>query len=367
MNQKLKTMKIKFLLTMAITSLLVACSKDDEGGDEKTPTPITFTANIQSETTSRVTVNNNWGKLSDSRIAIMIEGVTKEYTVNENGEITSDDPFYWDGQKDITVESWYPYCEGVKPETLVVYADQSIRENYEKSDYLEVVKGGVTLKKNVLTFTHRTTKMACNLSTDLGDPTKARVTIHGLANVNEGSSVIMNSNHHALIVPQIIPIGTEFVEVQFEDGSRHVFTLEEELDLKKGFQKNADITITPDGIEVVFSEISSWIADSETPEGQSPGANPGNSSDGWNNNNNDENASGNSPETNPNENTNGWTGDSENSDGSTYEVDPNNGNGSWTGDTENTNGSTTEVHPGNGNAGWSNITTEEENVTGTQQ
>jgi len=389
MNQKLKTMKNKFLLTMAIALLLTACGKDDDGeGGENERTPITFTANIQSETMSRATVNHNWGGLSDSRIAIVIDGVMKEYTVNENGEITSDDPFYWDGQKGITVESWYPYCEGVKPETLVVHADQSIRENYEKSDHLEVTKEGVTSKKNVLTFTHRTTKMVCNLSAELGDLSKSRVILHGLTNVSEGTSIIMNSEHKALIVPQVVPVGTEFLEVQFEDGSRHVFTLEEELDLKKGLQKKADITITPEGIEVVFSDISSWIADTETPEGQSPGTNPGNSNDGWSNNNG-ETSSGSSPETNPNENTNGWAGGSENANGSTSEIDPDNGNGSWTGGSENANGSTSEVDPNNGNGSWTgsdeNATgsvheanpdngnagwaanPEEENVTGTQQ
>ena len=338
---------------MAIALLLTACGKDDDGGgEENTPTPINFTANIQSETISRVTVNNNWGRLSDSRIAIMIGGVTKEYAVNENGEITSDDPFYWEGQKDITVESWYPYCDGVKPETLVVYADQSIQENYEKSDYLEVVNGGVTLKKNVLTFTHRTTKMFCNVSSEYGDPGKAQVFLHELAGVNEGTSVTMNKAHCALIVPQTIPVGTEFLEIHFEDGSKRVYTLEEELDLKKGFQTKADITITPDGIEVVFSEISSWIADTETPGWQSPGANPGNNGDGWTGDSED--TSGNSSEANPDNGSGSWTGNSEDTTGSSSEANPDNGNnGNWTEDDEDANGNSPDANPNNGNGNWS--------------
>lgn len=357
-------MKIKFLLTMAIPLLLAACSKDDNGGggEQEIRTPVTFIANIQPEAKSRVTVNNGWVGLYDSRIAIMIGGVTKEYTVSEIGEVTSDDPFYWDGQESITVEAWYPYSEGVKPETLVVYADQSIQENYEKSDYLEVLNGGITPKRSTITFTHRTTKLTCNLSSTQGDVQNARVIFHGLEGVNEGNSIKATKKHRALIVPQTIPVGTDFIEVLFEDGGRYVYTLKEELDLKKGFQQPADVSITESGIDVVFAQVISWVVDEETPDGKSPGANPGNGSDGWNNGGS-ESADGKSPTTDPNEENSGWTGDSEDTNGNSSEANPNNGsNSNWTGSGEDAHGSSPNTNPDHENGGWNSS---KENVNGT--
>lgn len=356
-------MKIKFLLTMAIPLLLVACDKDGEGGGDSggnASAPVTFTASIQPEAKTRVTVNNGWTGLADSKMAVSIDGTVKEYTVNEIGEVTSSEPFYWEDKETMTVDAWYPYNNGVKPETITVSADQSVAANYEKSDYLEAVGATVTPKKATLTFTHRTAKIVCTVTSTLGDAGDARIILHGLAGVDEGSSVIATDKCRALVVPQTLSSGTEFIEIQSDVVGKYMYALKEDLELKKACLYYVDVSITANGIDAVFTESSRWVADAETPDAQSPEANPGNGDNGWSGDS--ESSGGNSPEANPGNGNNGWSGDSESSGGNSLEANPDNGNGSWNGSGENANGGSPEANPGNGNGNWSG---DNEEVTGT--
>ena len=100
---------------------------------------------------------------SDAKVGVEINGTVKEYTVNEKGELTSAAPFYWEdlGQT-VSVNAWYPYNEGKKPE-VVVAADQSVAANYLASDLLEVNNASVSASENTLTFVHRTACVECAL------------------------------------------------------------------------------------------------------------------------------------------------------------------------------------------------------------
>lgn len=303
---------------MAITLLLGACNNDEEAdGGINGQNPVEFTATIQPEVETRITVNNGWTGLADSKMAISIDGTMKEYVVSELGEVTSSNPFYWEDKESMVVDAWYPYKNGVKPETIIVCADQSIAANYEKSDYLEVVGATVMAKKPTLSFTHRTAKVICTLTSSLDDTKDAQLILHNLSGVEEGNSVITTNKYRALVVPQTIPAGTEFVEVQSGVTGRYVHMLKEDLELKKGYVYRADITISASGIDVVFTESSKWVADVETPDAQSPEANPGSGD-------------------------NNWSGDNESANGNSSTANPDNGNGGWNGDNENVTGTDTD-------------------------
>lgn len=356
-------MKIRFLLTMAIPLLMVACDDSDEssdGGGGNSSTPVTFTASIQPEANTRITVNNGWSGITDTQMAISIDGTVKEYAVSEIGEVTSIDPFYWDNKESLTVDAWYPYNDGVKPETFTVSADQSVTENYEKSDYLEVVGATITPKKSALTFTHRTAKIACTVISEFDDAKTAQITLLNLAGVDEGTSVKATGKLTALLVPQTITAGTELMAIQTDVVGKSVYTLKEDLELKKGYLYHVEVSITAGGVDAVFSESSKWVADEEIPDAQSPDVSPDTDNNGWNGNS--EPSEGSSPDVNPDSNGNGWNGDSESSEGSSLDTNPENGNAGWNGDEEIAGGSSQNTNPDNGNGKW---TVDEESATAT--
>lgn len=256
-------MKFRFLLTLALSLLLTACDNGDEDGGENISTPITFVASIQPETVTRVTVNNGWTSLADNRMAVVIDGMVKEYVVNDIGEVTSTNPFYWEDREALAVEAWYPYNEGIKPETVIVKADQSISENYVNSDCLEAVIAQVTPQHTELLFTHRVAKIISTVTSSLESVQNPSVVYHPLIGVDEGTSVKATNVYRALLAPQTIPAGAGFIEVRFGTSGNYVYYLEEDLELKAGCLYIAKLTLTPDGIDAVISQGASWTADEE--------------------------------------------------------------------------------------------------------
>ena len=220
-------MKTRTFLIAALY-LLAACAKDEgadgsnqpgnETGDE-TPqeTSISFTADIPAfvKGESRTTVDNNWSELLNPAVAVEIDGVVKAYTVDVKGSLTSEDPFLWGDKKEVTVNAWYPYVEGSKisDEALTVMADQSKLENFVGSDQLEVVSATATPSYSVLSFSHRVAKLVCSLTVENGTAEGAVVRLLNLKQVQEGTSVTATSDWKALMVPQTIPAGQDFVEV----------------------------------------------------------------------------------------------------------------------------------------------------------
>lgn len=90
--------KGKFLLTAVLTLFLASCG-DDEAPQGADGAEVKFTAGFVSMQTAgadtRLTTNDNWAGLADRTVAIEIDGIVKPYTVDEMGNLTSSDPFYW--------------------------------------------------------------------------------------------------------------------------------------------------------------------------------------------------------------------------------------------------------------------------------
>lgn len=222
-------MKTRTFLIAAFC-LLAACAKeeggtdgpgiqpgDEPGGEPQQEASISFTADIPAfvKGESRATVDNNWSELPDPTVAVEIDGVVKAYTVDVNGRLTSEDPFLWGDKEEVTVNAWYPYTEGSKisDEALTVMADQSKLENFVGSDQLEVVSATATPSYSVLSFSHRVAKLVCSLTVENGTAEGAVVRLLNLKQVQEGTSVTATSDWKALMVPQTIPTGQDFVEV----------------------------------------------------------------------------------------------------------------------------------------------------------
>lgn len=358
-------MKFRFLLALALPLFLAACDDGDEsngeggeiGGGNASSNAIELMASIQPETLTRTTVNNGWTGLSDNKVAVSLDGVTKGYTIDEQGLLTSADPFLWDDKESVTINAWYPYNGGVKPQTFTVQADQSIAENYEKSDYLEAVDVAITPQNTQVVFVHRVAKIFCTVVSTVESMKNARIVFHNLAGVDEGTSVKATSVNRALLVPQTIPAGTGFIEIQYGTSGSYIHYLETALELKAGYLCLAKVTVTSSGVDVAFSQTASWTADNNEVIDGDTEVNLDNNGGSWNgDSSNNEQANGTTPGMNAdNGNGTGWTGDTEQADANSPGTNANNGNGTgWTGDNEQTDANSpgTNVNNGNGTGGW---------------
>lgn len=285
-------MKTRTFLIAALY-LLAACAKDEgadgsnqpgnETGDE-TPqeTSISFTADIPAfvKGESRTTVDNNWSELLNPAVAVEIDGVVKAYTVDVKGSLTSEDPFLWGDKKEVTVNAWYPYAEGSKisDEALTVMADQSKLENFVGSDQLEVVSATATPSYSVLSFSHRVAKLVCSLTVENGTAEGAVVRLLNLKQVQEGTSVTATSDWKALMVPQTIPAGQDFVEVTVPSMGNLSFVSAPVTDFvfERGKVYYLNINVSKEGTTTV--EISSSVAwgnsDTVSVPGNSTDVNP---------------------------------------------------------------------------------------------
>ncbi|WP_308755561.1 fimbrillin family protein [uncultured Bacteroides sp.] len=259
-------MKFKLLLAASTALLWAACSSEEGEPGIQDADAIPFTASIQPET--RLTTNNSWVGLSDDKVAVSIDGMVKEYAVNETGELTSPVPFCWEGRTDVSVDAWYPYNGGVKPE-VIVSSDQSVSANYLKSDFLEVSGATVTFENAVLAFVHRTTKIVCTLNVPDGGTNGSQVILHGLAGVDKGNSVVTTSDYRALLAPQTVAAGVDFIEVIMSDKRTYTYKLSEDLVLQQGHICQIDLFFTPTGLDAIISDSSMWAGDTDDVGGSS--------------------------------------------------------------------------------------------------
>ena len=288
----------KFLLAV-IPFLLMGCGEEEnavpgggpqdpgtEGGGAGVVAPdsaIVFTANIPSfaggNIGSRSTVDNDWTGLADNRVAVQIDGTVKEYTVSEEGAVTAADPFRWEGKENVTVNAWYPYSDGVKPETVTVKADQSVAENFEASDWLEVNGAVVTPGANRLSFSHRTAKIVCLLTVPDGSSEGAVLTFKNVQGVEDGSGMVKaTADLEALLVAQTIPAETEFlnVDVPSMSGMALSYTTDKEFVFESGKIYYLTVSVSEEGaMDVNISSSVEWgSADVEPLPGESTELNP---------------------------------------------------------------------------------------------
>ena len=345
-------MRISNLWWAVLPFCLFACNKDEqqEGTDG---TPVSFVTTISPS--SRLTVNNSWAGLSDAKVGVEINGTVKEYTVNEKGELTSAAPFYWEdlGQT-VSVNAWYPYNEGKKPE-VVVAADQSVAANYLASDLLEVNNASVSASENTLTFVHRTACVECALQlnpTEEGTMNAATITLCNLSGVAEGNSVKTTGDYKALVAPQTLTAGTVFMEVTMSDGRSDEYVLPEDVELKQGYIFPVSVEVTPDGLQVAFGTPIKWEGETVGTNGEAPEVGPGANGDNWESNGSDT-TTGDSSEVGPDGNANGWTeGDNETTTGGSSTVNPDGNSSNWGGNSETTTGGSSTINPDGNSSNW---------------
>lgn len=223
----------------------------------------------------------------------------------------------------------------ISDEALTVMADQSKLENFVGSDQLEVVSATVTPSYSVLSFSHRVAKLVCSLTVENGTAEGAIVRLLNLKQVQEGTSVTATSDWKALMVPQTIPAGQDFVEVTVPSMGNLSFVSAPVTDFvfERGKVYYLNINVSKEGTTTV--EISSSVAwgnsDTVSVPGNSTDVNPSPGQPGWEAGDGDTDMSGESSEVTPSPGQPGWgEGDEDTSmSGESSEVNPSPGQPGW--------------------------------------
>ena len=359
-------MKTTKYLCLALSLTFLSCGKEETGGTDTggvADGAMLFTASIKApeQVNSRLTTNNSWVGISDNGIGVMIGETVRKYVVSETGEMTSETPFYWSdfSSPNVSVSAWYPYNDGVKPEVIVA-ADQSVVENFQKSDFLEC-NMEVTTESTALTFTHAGAKIICNVKLDPSFDASlnaSKILLYNIAGVAEGTTIIANSLHEALVAPQVIPAGTVLLGVELSDGRYTQMkegTLTADLVIEKGYCYPLDVTVYPTTVEIIPQAAISWGGSSVDIESGAEGVGPGVNGDDWNQSGDESDVDGEAGTVGPDGGTNpGWNGDSSDADAGADTVDPDGGtNPGWNGNGSDVTGGSSTVDPDNGNnSGW---------------
>ena len=283
--------------------LLAACEKDEVQEEQNA---MNFTAVIvpmaSENEDARVLPYDTWAGLSDRRVAVKVDGEIKAYSVDAEGNMTCEEPFFWNGREMVTVDAWYPYNGGERVETVQVKANQNIASNYVASDLVEVVQAEVKADKPSLSFVHRTAKLICRL-TSFEDDFKTTLTVRGVTGVEgEGNSVVMTANYEALMAPQKIAEGAISLKFVVGDKRSIVCQVPQGFEMQAGYCYYINVEVGQDYVANATYVGSSADWNSGTGgdiEGNSPSVNPGPGSDNWNGEGTTEDIEGVSPEVKP--------------------------------------------------------------------
>lgn len=279
--------KIYFLLPALA---LAACNNEDVK-ENYDASPVSFMSDIAyEEVSSRSTVDNSWS--GGEKIAVMIDGTVKKYTVSNGGVMTSETPFYWNefSGSAVTVNAWYPYSK--TKQDVTVSADQSSEEGYKQSDFLEVTDATVNKSNPVLSFSHRGTKLILNvtLNESFGNVGVKEMYVANISGVNGGATEVKalktaDKAFVALIAGQDIAESSDFLRIVFDDNRTAIYntgTTVYTLDKGKYYTFNVAVNSLEE-VTVTTSESGAWVDEQENLNGTHPTVTPESDGGQWNN------------------------------------------------------------------------------------
>ena len=244
-------------------------------------------------------------------MAIKIGDEVKSYGVDEEGLLTCNEPFYWGDNDKLTIEGWYPYNDGEKPAEVSVKSDQSVEENFQASDFLEALPAEIEKVYPRISFTHRVSKVIFSISVENGTSQGAELKIMNIAGVENGNEVIPNDENTALIAPQTIPEGTEFLNIDLLSGVSGVYEADKEFVFEQGYIYFVDVKISElGGVTAEIANAVPWTGEDIDLPGESSVVNPDTDDNGWSGGD-DEELNGGSSNVSPGINAPGWNTDGE--------------------------------------------------------
>lgn len=278
--------KSKRLGLVFITALTIftACNNDTE----KVPvqeTEIRLVSEITS--VSRVTSLDYQSTqiVSGQKVGITIKGAQDEHnnvawTAGLEGTLTPDShSIYW-GDNEITVTAYHPYDADYKGTsyTFSVNTDQSTHSGYLNSDLLWATETETkTVSPITLTFAHKLAKLNVILSSDdIADLSKAVISVCGtnlstgfnpatgdlfsvtenIADIKAGITAKDAYTASAILVPQTIGKGTQFIKINLNNKEYH-YTLSNDCEFKSGHSYNCSLNIkesTGNGLAITMED-----------------------------------------------------------------------------------------------------------------
>lgn len=185
--------------------------------------------------------------------------------------------------------------------------------------------------------------------------------------MQEGTSVTAMASGNALVVPQRIPAGQEFVEVTLPEYNnlQAIAAPHEDLVFEKGKIYYLDVDVSKEGVaEVVVSSSASW-GNNEiiSVPGTSTDVKPSPGQPGWGEGDKDTSISGESSEVTPSPGNSGWEEGDKDTDisGESSEITPSPGSSPNWGDGGKTDvpGSSTSMNPSSVTPpNWTSVETE---------
>lgn len=316
-----------FLISLALAFVCLACDKDDvkspdgQGGDNGTvpgtedvaDAAVVLRAGISgmsvSQVKGRATVDGNWEGLDGALVAIKIGDEVKNYVVDADGMLTCDEPFYWGENEKLTIEGWYPCNNGVKQTEIIVKSDQSVAENFLASDYLEALPAEVEKAYPRLSFAHRVSKLVFTVYVENGTSQGAALKLLNMQGVEGSDEITPTAASEALVVPQTVGTGAEFLSIDLPSGLSVRYEAESDFIFEQGYMYIINVRISQvGGVTAEISDKVQWTGTDETLDGEASEVKPGTDS-GWTQNGEDEELSGGSSEADSQINAPGWTGD----------------------------------------------------------
>lgn len=272
---------------LAGTSLLASCSNEEmtDNQDEPLPSgkyPLAFTASVKtsmpitrvSETPSG---ESKWD--GNETVKVKIGDDTKDYQIDNLGNLTSTQPFYWNSTTETKqVTAWYPATLTFDGQLK----DQSSSEKYMNCDVLKTDQTPIayTSVTKQLTFKHQMAKVIINLlqndgTTAMTDATSVEILCANNFTYSEGQPSNINSSNFDYVSPfrpesngniykvMIIPTdmtNEKFIKVVY-DGNTYYWTPGSgEADLNVGSTHTYKITVMSAYLDVEVIQTNSDIS-----------------------------------------------------------------------------------------------------------
>lgn len=217
-----------------IVCLFSSCNKEENVLDDVNGRPLSLLASMQSFSDKATlgpqkrTAEDGAGETIWSNgdpVAVKSGGVTKTYTVDATGKLTSSDPICWTSLSEIkTVNAWYPV-------SLPSIADQSTDAKYEACNLLKADPITINYYDSPkMVFKHQMAHLVISLIDDFigAAVTANKLEVYSAVQYTfTDGSVVVPSNatlgniladptttgYRALILPQTIPVSDYFLRI----------------------------------------------------------------------------------------------------------------------------------------------------------
>ena len=290
------------IIAIALVLALVSCTNDsgmNPGGNA-----LTLKASIGA---ASVSASETFSE--GDEVTILIKGVKFTYTVDDDGQLSSKNPYYFQSTEPVAVQGIYPAIDTIPDNSFTwkVETDQSKEGAYEGSDLLVSSVAKVSSKdpKASLAFYHQAAKIVINVkeseflaanklsSVEIKDIViKGEYTLpadsgtHGTWTAQSGSTeddITLReinfpadgyvASYEAIVIPQEIASGEKLFVFTVKGYSPFFYAAENPITWKAGKEYTYNVTIEPS--KVTISSISASMdwkqGSSATGTGKLPG------------------------------------------------------------------------------------------------